>query len=185
MTPEEKKRKRHKRAAELQRIKWQTNPEWKAKTKARQNNWRRTRKLDPEYRLAVAATERARRSRIDGFIKASLASIKCRSKDRGYACDLDFEYLMSLVPEDRGCPVFPWVEMRFSPGGRGDDWETASVDRIVPALGYVKGNVRWICTRANRIRNNATALEMAALLLDQVAVTGSQPASNEAIKEVA
>ena len=31
-----------------------------------------------------------------------------------------------------------------------------SIDRIIPELGYVKGNVQIICMLANRIKSNAT-----------------------------
>lgn len=39
-----------------------------------------------------------------------------------------------------------------------------SLDRVVPSLGYVKGNVRVISFRANRIKSDATADELRAVL---------------------
>ena len=38
--------------------------------------------------------------------------------------------------------------------------QAPSLDRVIPALGYVKGNVLVISARANRIKNDATVLEL-------------------------
>ena len=42
--------------------------------------------------------------------------------------------------------------------GCRDDW--ASLDRMIPDIGYVKGNVHIISHRTNRLKNNATLQEM-------------------------
>lgn len=39
-----------------------------------------------------------------------------------------------------------------------------SIDRVVPELGYVKGNVRIISFKANRLKNNSTLDELRALV---------------------
>lgn len=39
------------------------------------------------------------------------------------------------------------------------DW-SPSLDRVVPLLGYVPGNILVISNRANRIKNNATIQEL-------------------------
>lgn len=39
-----------------------------------------------------------------------------------------------------------------------------SLDRFIPDLGYVRGNIHVISTRANRIKNNATTDEIEKLL---------------------
>jgi hypothetical protein len=36
------------------------------------------------------------------------------------------------------------------------DNDSAALDRIVPALGYVPGNVWWISTLANNVKSDAT-----------------------------
>lgn len=38
-----------------------------------------------------------------------------------------------------------------------------SLDRVVPSLGYVPGNIVVISNRANRIKNNATVPELEAI----------------------
>lgn len=42
------------------------------------------------------------------------------------------------------------------------DW-SPSLDRVMPAMGYVKGNIIVISNRANRIKNNATIPELRAV----------------------
>ncbi len=41
---------------------------------------------------------------------------------------------------------------------------TPSLDRIVPTKGYVRGNIRVISFRANRIKSDASTLELRAIL---------------------
>jgi hypothetical protein len=46
-------------------------------------------------------------------------------------------------------------------GGEGDDRNNSpSLDRIVPELGYVEGNVVWISNRANILKRDATWEEL-------------------------
>ena len=40
----------------------------------------------------------------------------------------------------------------------------AQLDRIVPELGYVEGNVAWLSERANRIKDNATTSDLEGIL---------------------
>jgi hypothetical protein len=42
----------------------------------------------------------------------------------------------------------------------GDPDRAPSLDRVVPVMGYVKGNVVVISNRANRIKNDASAYEL-------------------------
>lgn len=41
-----------------------------------------------------------------------------------------------------------------------------SLDKIIPSLGYVPGNVRIISARANLLKNDATVDELRAILKD-------------------
>lgn len=73
--------------------------------------------------------------------------------------ELDKEYLASIWADT--CPVFgvPLVKRteEFSDN-------TAELDRIVPSLGYTKGNVRWISRRANRLKSDATIDELKKII---------------------
>ena len=79
-------------------------------------------------------------------------------KQRGIPFDLDREYLESIWTDS--CPVFnkPFVRHK-----KGDDFCPA-LDRINPKEGYVKGNVRYISARANRIKYDASVEELKQVL---------------------
>lgn len=50
--------------------------------------------------------------------------------------------------------------------GMREDW--AHLDRIFPDKGYNVGNVRWLCGRCNRQKQDMTSVEMRAMLADQL-----------------
>lgn len=80
---------------------------------------------------------------------------KRRAKAKGLSFDLRPEDI--VIPEL--CPVLGIPLIR---GGKArDNWP--SLDRMVPALGYTRDNVRVISYRANRIKNDASADELARI----------------------
>ena len=85
-----------------------------------------------------------------------LSRARRRAKDNGLPFDLDLDYLMTL-PSDT-CPVFG-IALAWCAGTKIRDDNAPSLDKIDPALGYVVGNVAWLSWRANRIKNDGTALE--------------------------
>lgn len=62
------------------------------------------------------------------------------------------------------CPVFPWIELSWDNPKLADDSPT--IDKIVPKLGYVPGNVRILSWRANRIKLDSSIDEIVALAED-------------------
>ena len=56
------------------------------------------------------------------------------------------------------CPA-----LKFKLSWKGNRETSPSLDRIIPGLGYVKGNIAVISTRANRIKYNATTAELYAV----------------------
>ena len=57
---------------------------------------------------------------------------------------------MELVPKDMLCPVLG-IPLVF---GVPKNANTLSFDRLIPKLGYVRGNVCVISYRANTLKNN-------------------------------
>jgi hypothetical protein len=86
-----------------------------------------------------------------------LTAAKTRAKKLGVPFDLTVE---DIVVPDR-CPVLG-MAITHQYGKRAADF-SPSLDRIIPALGYVKGNVRIISWRANYLKNNGTADEFEAI----------------------
>lgn len=80
-----------------------------------------------------------------------LYNCKYRAKREGLA----FNITLEDIPIPEACPVLG-IPLRSQDGRRGFYPNSPSVDKIVPALGYVRGNVRVISVRANMIKRDAT-----------------------------
>ena len=87
-------------------------------------------------------------------------NLKSSANHQGVRYNLTPEYLEEIWTgfcSIFGCPV----QIR---GDRRDSITHAEIDKINPSLGYVKGNVQWVCHRANRIKDNATIDELEMVL---------------------
>lgn len=96
-----------------------------------------------------------------GHLRYYLRDAKVRAKRKGLPFDLDLDHLDSIAVER--CPVFG-TEFKFGLTGRGLQPDSPSLDRRVPALGYVKENVAFISHRANTIKHDATVEELTKVL---------------------
>lgn len=76
----------------------------------------------------------------------------------GIPWDLDEDYLRELFTGV--CPVFGCA---IHVGGIKEDCK-AELDRLVPSKGYVKGNVRWISSRANHLKSDVSIDELKKIL---------------------
>lgn len=85
-----------------------------------------------------------------------LQTAKRRARVQGVPFDLTYEDFE--IPEL--CPVFGTP--MFPGNGKMSD-NSPSLDKIIPSLGYVKGNVAVISWKANRLKSNATAVEIRKL----------------------
>lgn len=86
---------------------------------------------------------------------------KSECKTKGIHFNLTPEYLKQIW--SGLCPIFN-IKLEHNKG-RGSHHITSShLDRLVPDLGYVIGNVSWISGRANRIKYNATIEELESIL---------------------
>jgi hypothetical protein len=81
---------------------------------------------------------------------------KRRAKKLGIPFDITVDDIRSVYPTDGNCPA---LGIKLQP-----NWDTTggycgtspSLDRIVPELGYIKGNIAVISVKANLIKNNET-----------------------------
>lgn len=83
-----------------------------------------------------------------------LIGAKVRARARG----VPFDLTVSDIHIPSHCPVLGM------PLKRGDRSAAPSLDRRIPALGYVKGNVAVISNRANTLKSNSTADELRAIV---------------------
>ena len=89
-------------------------------------------------------------------------AVRFRARKAGIPFDLDLSDLD--VPEH--CPVLGiklkgWGENEFT--SYRDD--SPSIDRLVPSVGYVKGNVNIISNRANLLKKDATLEDVERLFI--------------------
>ena len=84
------------------------------------------------------------------------SSVKQRAGRYGLPFDLE---LADIVIPDK-CPVLG-IPLVADYTKRTDG--TPSVDKIIPELGYVKGNIVIVSWRANRLKNDASLSELKAL----------------------
>ena len=98
--------------------------------------WKRAAKWKREH-VAVSLLQWARR----------------RVKESGLPCDLTAKDI--FVP--KVCPV---LGITLVKGTEGPQDSSPTLDRIIPELGYVKGNVVVISYKANRIKSNGSAEEV-------------------------
>lgn len=84
-----------------------------------------------------------------------LSKIKSRCKKRNIPFDLSLEDLEFPTH----CPILG-IKLIYNSEGQGYKPNIASVDRIIPELGYIKGNVKIISWKANVVKNDSTIEEL-------------------------
>jgi len=92
-------------------------------------------------------------------ISTYLRNARSRARRDNVPFSLTKEYLLSIATDE--CPIFhtpfEWGVSGLGKGNTKDNCPT--LDRILPELGYVEGNVAFISYRANRIKDNGTMQE--------------------------
>jgi len=94
-----------------------------------------------------------------GRIAKNLSQTKYYAAKHNIPFNLDMDYVLSIVTEC--CPVFG-TRFEWEREGAIND-RTPSMDKIVPELGYVKGNIVFISKLANSIKQDATEKELYAV----------------------
>jgi len=90
---------------------------------------------------------------------AKFRKVRARAKQTGIpfrARVEDFE-----IPEV--CPVLG-IPLRREYGTGKAKGDSPSVDRVIPSLGYVTGNIRVMSNRANLLKNDASLEELKSLV---------------------
>lgn len=101
----------------------------------------------------MAEYQRTYRTKIPGM------SLYRTAKERAKHKNLPFTIEFTDLVFPPTCPILGFPLVSFSgnvekkSGGR---WNSPSIDRIIPELGYVKGNVQVISHLANMMKSSAT-----------------------------
>lgn len=82
-----------------------------------------------------------------------------RAKNRSTQCNIPFGIdVEDIIIPDR-CPILA-IPLKENKGKSGAYKDSPSLDKIVPELGYVKGNIQVISQMANQMKFNATPQEL-------------------------
>ena len=83
---------------------------------------------------------------------------KTTSKSRSIQYDLCPEYLENVWYQQGGKCAVLGIDLDLTGDGKGD--HKATIDRIIPSLGYTQGNIKWVSWLANRVKNDCTDPEV-------------------------
>ena len=108
-------------------------------------------KMTPAQKILAYA--RKNRWTSKNYERVLLSNTKVRAKAKNIPFDLEVTDI--IIPEF--CPVLG-IKLERATGR--PTASSPSIDKIVPSLGYVKGNIIVISYRANMIKNNATPEEI-------------------------
>jgi len=92
-------------------------------------------------------------------------SCKHTAKKSGLPFDIDMDYIKEIDTTDT-CPMlgihmsWGYHETGVGQGTKSGRHDSKSIDKIIPELGYVKGNVMIISGRANMIKSDASYQEI-------------------------
>lgn len=127
------------------------DPEKLAKKAKGDKNLRERKKLEPDHKEKQA--KRIRRKRMES--PELYMAITARSRAKMYNIPINITAADIVIP--KYCPVFGW-ELKIAEGHQNKT--SPSLDKIVPALGYVKGNIQVLSSKANLMKQDCTAEEL-------------------------
>jgi hypothetical protein len=106
------------------------------------------------------------KTRLDQYspFKYSLNKARSRSKSRGEVTDLTLEYLKEIWETQKGLCSYTNIKMEMPRSSQDEDIKKSptklSLDRIDPSIGYIQGNVEFVCYCVNVMKNDFTKDQM-------------------------
>lgn len=110
--------------------------------------------------------------REDNYFQHVVYSKKGPSGRKGIPYNITAEYIEEVWNQQKGiCPV---LGLALDLHEHRHAVNKATLDRIIPRLGYVKGNVAWISSLANRVKTDCTDPEVFLKVAEYVRETNLQ-----------
>lgn len=95
------------------------------------------------------------------YIRSRIRHIRYQAKNNGTPFDIDVKYCVNLWDKQNGKCFYTDEPLEIENTNKTrHNHNSASLDKIVPQLGYVEGNVVWCIQRINVMKNDATLDEM-------------------------
>lgn len=112
--------------------------------------------IDWYYRNKESISEAGREQRRATWAKRAIKSCKQRASKKSIQFDITMDDLYDQRTGELpiNCPIFPHIFLDYEAGPDRRLW--ASVDRIVPEIGYVKGNICVMSYGANTWKSNGS-----------------------------
>lgn len=83
-------------------------------------------------------------------VREKLNGARKRARESGYNFNITIE---DLMPFPTHCEILG-LELNYNVSGDSRPENTASLDKVIPDLGYIKGNVKIISHKANRLKSD-------------------------------
>lgn len=112
-------------------------------------------------RVCVAVKDREDHARdpVLHRLKIMLIGARRRAKEASLPFDLSLDYLYQTFGHLTHCPVLgtrlDWERHAIGPTDR-----SPTLDKVVPAMGYTRGNVSLVSFKANAMKRDASADEL-------------------------
>jgi len=111
------------------------------------------------YHKDVEASRERERLRIERDPRGKLLS---SAKSRAKINNIPFSITKEDITLTTHCPILG-LELKVGREGRVEG-NSFTLDKVIPDLGYVKGNVMIISNKANRLKSNSTLRELEAIV---------------------
>jgi len=114
----------------------------------------------PAVKKADKDKKKKRFADINYYIRCRTAYLKNHSKIKNIIYNLDFDYLLKLWNDQNSLCYYTKIQMlRTTRENNYQTWNTPSIDRKNPDLGYTKGNVVWCISSVNSFKQSLTEEE--------------------------
>jgi hypothetical protein len=134
------------------------------RAKYRADNLKNIKAREARYRAANVHKARARNQRHRATLRGHISTLVSSAKQRARKEGLPFALTTADISIPDLCPLLGVKMVRGGP-------YAPSIDKIIPSLGYVPGNVMVVSWRANTLKGNATLAELQTLAANFAVIT--------------
>ena len=145
--------------------KWWTSlpEEQKERDRASKREWYASRSEEQKQRDRESKGRYLERLDLDGLrllkIQSMCRSARYRAEKKILPFNLTQQDIADVWPKDDYCPALR-IPLRVRPGSKIPTNNSPNLDRIIPRLGYVKGNIAVVSKLANSIMSSARPSEV-------------------------
>ena len=166
---------------ERHKERYHSDPEYRERISKQKAAYYQRRKNDPDFQKRTKEYNKKNASYFNKKTKEYNAAnpfhyafrrLRMRARRQGLPFNLDADYLSSIWTGQ--CAIFGIpLCLPYSTDRQVDN--KATIDKVIPEKGYVKGNVHWVSNRANIIKSYGTISEHKQIVEYMSAYSGGEP----------